>query len=75
MYQEPSYPIVRVLLAKGDIFAIVCAVGPILIGLWLGYFGAAIWLVPSLIVSALVWVLLRSYVEVLRIVCDALLPK
>lgn len=75
-YQEPSYPVVRLLL-RFERF-----VGPVA-GL-IAILGIVFWMWPSLnlpllmvalVVGAIVGLLMQSYVEILRIISDTLLPR
>ncbi|MGE3065987.1 MAG: hypothetical protein AB7K67_10390 [Hyphomicrobiaceae bacterium] len=76
MYQEPSYPTVRFLLRYGTILA-AAIVAIIVAGAVIAVlFAAPVWIIaPALVVAGLVWLLIKSYVEVLAIIADTLLPK
>lgn len=71
-----AYPMVRFLVARGKGLAFVLA-GLLLLACVLGgLFTGALWLVPAGIVAGGVLLgLLLSYVEVLRIIADTLIPK
>ncbi|MFT3719198.1 hypothetical protein [Pseudorhodoferax sp.] len=75
-YQTPTYPVVQFLVARGKGLSI--ALSGLLL-LVLGGFGlasGALWLLPAALVAAGVLLgLLLSYVEVLRIIADTLIPK
>jgi hypothetical protein len=74
--QPPAYPAVRFLVTKGDFLAVLVGLVPLGLGLWalsagypwpLALLGAA--------AGAVLWLVLRSYVEVLRILSDTLMPR
>ena len=71
-----DYPTVKLILRWGDQMAIGAALAPPLIALALLADG---WSWPTLLVGcclgAAVFVLARSYVELIRIIADTLLPK
>ena len=71
-----DYPTVKLILRWGDQMAIAAALAPALIALALFADG---WSWPTLpaggCIGAAVLVLARSYVELIRIIADTLLPK
>lgn len=74
--QPPSYPAIKFLAAKGDLLAILVALVPICVGLWAlaaGY--PSYWMIAALVVAGVLWLILRSYVEVLRVLSDTLMPR
>lgn len=74
--QPPSYPAIKLLAAKGDLLAILVALVPIFVGLWAlaaGYPWP--WMIAALVVAGVLWLILRSYVEVLRVLSDTLMPR
>lgn len=75
-FVPPSYPVVQFLVSKGTALAILAALA-VFAGLsYLGFATATSWLYPVAVVAAVVLlVLLLSYVEVLKIIADTLLPK
>jgi hypothetical protein len=75
-YRAPSYPIVRFLVRKGQPIAIALATVPCAVGAYLGISAESL-LYPllGLIASVVVGGLLLSYVEVLRIISDTLIPR
>lgn len=76
MYQQPSYPTVQFLLRHGDLVAACVGALPLVAGLVSLIFSApALIIIPAAGASALLWLLLKSYVEVLAIIADTLLPK
>ena len=73
----PDYPIVKFLVTQGDRFAIGIALLP-LVGAVLGFVFAGLhWLVvpAGAAAAGLLFVFVKSYVELVRIIADMLLPK
>lgn len=74
-YTPPRYPVVQFLLAHGMRLAWLLALLIALCGIALGvHFGAWWWPLGGLLAAALTGTLLASYVEVLRIIADTLIP-
>jgi len=75
-FQPPSYPVVQFLVARGKLLSIALS-ALVLLGLCgLGLASGSLWLLPAGVLGATVLLgLLLSYVEVLRIIADTLLPK
>jgi len=74
--QPPSYPAIRFITAWGDALAILVAVACMAIGIyaaWLGYAWPCF--VVGVAVGLILWLVLRSYTEVLRILSDTLMPR
>ncbi len=70
------YPMVQFLVARGRGLSFVLALLVLLGGVAGGIASSQLWLVPAGIVAAGVLLgLLLSYVEVLRIIADTLIPK
>ncbi|WEK48827.1 MAG: hypothetical protein P0Y66_13610 [Candidatus Kaistia colombiensis] len=74
--QPPSYPAIRFITNWGDALAILVAVSCMAVGIYLTWLGYA-WPVGVAGVAAglILWLVLRSYVEVLRILADTLMPR
>ena len=73
---QPSYPVVQFLLRRGNVLAVVIALMPIVAALGALVVKGASWpLAAALMLSPVIWMLLKSYVEVLAIIADTLLPK
>ena len=72
-----SYPTIGFILKWGEPLAAVLAALLPLGALWLVLQGGAGWLVlvAGLIAGAVAYGLLRSYVEVLRVIADTLIPR
>jgi hypothetical protein len=77
---DAPYPAVRLLRRHGAIIAVAFGVVPALGGLWAmlvwgGPGGGIGWLVGGVAAGAAVGFLMRSYVELVRIIADMLLPR
>lgn len=71
-----NYPTIAFLLRWGNALALVVATCPPLGAILLSAQGWTILVVPAgLIAGVVMWGLLRSYVEVLRVISDTLIPK
>jgi hypothetical protein len=71
-----SYPIINFLVRFGKWVAIVLAVLPLLVGLYLAATGAGWLMLPGgIVVGAIVYVVVKSYVELVCLIADMLLPK
>ena len=72
----PNYPIINFLVRRGHPFAIAVALLPVLAGIWIfaaggpGLIGLA-----GLVAGPVLYVLMKSYVEMVAIIADMLLPK
>lgn len=71
-----DYPTVRLILRWGDQMAIAAALAPPLVALALLAQGWSwLTLLAGCLLGAAVLILARSYVELIRIIADTLLPK
>jgi hypothetical protein len=72
----PHYPIINFLVRHGHPFAIGVALLPVLAGMWILFAGGP-WLygVGGVAAGAVLYVLMKSYVEMVAIIADMLLPK
>ena len=72
----PNYPIIQFLVRHGHPFAIGVALLPALAGLWVLLAGG-LWLygIGAVVAGAVLYVLMKSYVELVAIIADMLLPK
>jgi hypothetical protein len=72
----PKYPFIDFLLRHGNAFAIVVALLPVAAGLYLAYVGLG-WICAAggIIVGGILYVIARSYVEIVAVIADMLLPK
>jgi hypothetical protein len=72
----PTYPVVNFLVRNGMILSILISVLPILATLYLALAGwSPLMLVVGIGAAVVVGILLASYVEVLRIIADTLMPR
>lgn len=75
-YAPPTYPVVQFLVARGKSLSLTLSALVVLGASGLGLSTGAHWLVPAgLVVAGVLLGLLLSYVEVLRIIADTLIPK
>lgn len=74
--RPPAYPAIRFITQWGDALAILVALACVVVGFYLTWLGFA-WPVAVAGVAAglILWLVLRSYVEVLRILADTLMPR
>ena len=72
----PRYPVVNFLLRHGHAFAVAVALLPAIAGVHLGVSGWG-WLIAAggVATGAILYVLAKSYVELVAIIADMLLPK
>ena len=72
----PKYPVIDFLLRHGHRFAIAVALLPVAAGLYLGLSG---WSWPlavcGVLAGGILYVLAKSYVELVALIADMLLPK
>ncbi len=73
---DAPYPAVRLLRRHGSWIAIGFGVVPVLAGVWASVAcGNLAWLAGGIVGGAAVGFLMRSYVELVRIIADMLLPR
>lgn len=72
----PNYPVINFLLRHGHRFALAVALLPAITGLYLGFTGWG-WpfAVGGAVTGVVLYVLAKSYVELVAIIADMLLPK
>ena len=72
----PKHPVIDFLLRHGHGFAIAVALLPVIVGICLAYAGWS-WLVAigGVLAGAILYVLAKSYVELVALIADMLLPK
>ena len=72
----PNYPIINFLVRHGHRFAIGVALLPVAAGFCLAYAGGG-WPYGAggLVTGAILYVIMKSYVELVAIIADMLLPK
>lgn len=73
---SPSYPVVQFLVARGSQLSWGLSVMVLLLFAAAGLYTSTYWLIAAgAVISILCLGLLLSYVEVLRIIADTLIPK
>ncbi len=71
-----QYPTLRLLERHGGWIAITVSLCPLAAGLGAVYAGAsAWWIAAGAVASAVLFVAARSYIEMIRLMTDMLLPK
>jgi len=71
-----QYPTIKLIVERGNLLAIVIGLLPLLGGIAAAALGIH-WfvLVAGAVTSAVVYLLMRSYVELVRVMADMLIPK
>jgi len=71
-----QYPTIKLIVERGDLLAAIVGILPFLGALALFAFGVH-WLVivAGVVAAAVVYLLMRSYVELVRVMADMLIPK
>jgi len=71
-----QYPVIRLIVERGNLLALLIGALPLLGGIALVILGVH-WfaLVAGAVAAAVVYFLMRSYVELVRVIADMLLPK
>ena len=71
-----SYPMLHLIGRFGGWLAVLAALAPLAAGIWVAVAGGSPWWLAAGIVAALAaFVVLRSYVELVRVMIDMLPPK
>ncbi len=72
----PHYPTVEFLVKYGQHFAVTLSALPVVVGVILAWF-FQIWLLAlaGVVAGGVLYVVTRSYVELVQIIADMLLPK
>lgn len=72
-----QYPTIRLVVARGDIIAVVIALLPLAGAVAVAALFKVHWLVlvAGAVASLVSYFLMRSFVEIVRIIADMLLPK
>jgi hypothetical protein len=72
----PNYPVVNLLVSHGKWFAAIVAALPVVAGIYLVLAGAGwIYLCAGVVTGAVLYVISKSYVELVCIIADMLLPR
>lgn len=72
----PNYPVLHFLEKHGDWVAIILAAMPVLAAIWtttLGY--SPLFLLLGIGLAVVIYLMFKSYVELIRVMIDMLLPK
>ncbi len=73
---DPRYRTLYFLVRHGDRVAIFVALAPFVAGLWAYAAGLSIgYAIAGLAGAAVLYLIMRSYVELVRVIVDMLLPK
>jgi hypothetical protein len=73
---NPTYPALNFLVRYGDWVAIVVGVVPVLAGGIASGMGMSIMFgIAGLVAGAFLYLMMRSFVELVRVIVDMLLPK
>jgi hypothetical protein len=73
---NPTYRTLYFLVSHGDWVAAVVALATLALGAGLWISGASIWfLVVGIFGGVFMYLIMRSYVELVRVIVDMLLPK
>jgi len=71
-----QYPTIKLIVERGNALALVVGVLPLLGGLVLMALGTHwVAVLAGAVASAVLYLLMRSYVELVRVIADMLLPK
>lgn len=71
-----AYRTLHFLVKHGNSLATAIAIGTLLLGPVLWFLNGSVWAVPICLGSgAFLYVILRSYAELVRVIVDMLLPK
>ena len=69
-----KYPLVKLLMRYGTVFAATVALGTALVVSLAGA-GAPLWIGGGVLAGIVVFILLKSYVELVEILSDMLMPR
>ena len=76
VFAKPRYPALDLLVRHGDSIAVVIALVPVVAGVSAALAGMPLWVaLLGLGGGAFSYLLLRSYVEIVRVLVDTLLPR
>ena len=72
----PTYRTLHFIVSHGDWLAIVVALGTLALGIGVWLTSGSLWfLVVGVVGGAFMYLIMRSYVELVRVIVDMLLPK
>lgn len=73
---DSSYRTLYFLVRHGDVVAVVFGLAPLFAGLWAYAAGFSLaFAIGGLLAAAFLYLIMRSYVELVRVIVDMLLPK
>ncbi len=73
---NPTYRTLHFIVSHGDAVAIVAALATLALGAGIWLSGASVWfLIVGVLGGAFMYLIMRSYVELVRVIVDMLLPK
>jgi hypothetical protein len=73
---DSTYRTLYFLVRHGDLVAIVIGLAPLLAGLWAYAAGLSIaFAIGGVFAATFLYLIMRSYVELVRVIVDMLLPK
>ena len=73
---NPTYSTLQFIVSHGDAIALTAGVVTLALGAGIWLTGASIWfLVVGVLGGAFMYFIMRSYVELVRVIVDMLLPK
>lgn len=71
-----TYRMLYFLVAHGDLVAAAVAIATLVLGVGVWLSGASVWFVViGVFGAAFMYLIMRSYVELVRVIVDMLLPK
>lgn len=75
-YLAPVYPVIRFLVSYGYAVSALLGLMPVVAAIWLKALGwnAGI-LLAGVVLGLVLWLVFRSYVEVLKILAETLMPR
>ena len=72
----PNYRAINVLLRYGQALSVAVGVIVLLAGVWLAvYFGNIVFGIGGVFAASFAYLIMRSYVELVTVIADMLLPK
>jgi len=73
---DTAYPVVRLLVKHGTVFSVVVGAVLAVAGIWTALAGLGwAWALAGVLAGAFAGFIMRSYVEVVRLIADMLLPR
>jgi hypothetical protein len=73
---NPTYRTLHFIVSHGDGVALAAGIVTLALGAGIWFTGASVWfLVVGVLGGAFIYFIMRSYVELVRVIVDMLLPK